>query len=199
MRNLVFDMGNVLINYDPEWFVRRLGPLPEGDRALLLKEIFHSPDWPRLDAGEIREADLEAKAASRLPERLHAATRRLISHWEEPSEPIPGMAELIRECKARGFRVYLLSNASLRQREYWPSIPGSECFDGRVVSAEERCVKPDPRIYRILLERYGLEAGECLFVDDVPANVEGARAVGMEAFLFTGDVPALRRALLGKQ
>ena len=196
MRNIVFDMGNVLINYDPVWFVERLGPLPEGDRALLLREIFHSPDWPRLDAGEIREADLEAAALARLPERLHAAARRLIYRWEEPSEPVPGMAEFIRACKGRGFGIYLLSNASLRQKDYWPGIPGSECFDGRVVSAEERCVKPDPRIYRILLERYGLRAEECLFVDDVPANVEGARARGMEAFLFTGDVGALRRAVL---
>ncbi len=111
-------------------------------------------------------------------------------------EPIPGMAQFVRECKAKGLGVYLLSNASARQPRYWPRIPGSECFDGAVISALERCLKPEVKIYRILLERYRLKADESLFVDDVAANVEGAARAGLRGFQFSGDVEALRRFVL---
>jgi len=105
------------------------------------------------------------------------------------------MARLVSDCKAAGFGLYLLSNASRRQAEYWLDIPGSECFDGRVVSADIRMLKPGPGIFRHLLDTYGLTAGECLFIDDTAANAEGAKAVGMNAFHFTGDIRALRKAI----
>lgn len=194
MNNIVFDMGGVLINYDPEHFVQR-EDLPESDRALLLAAVFRSPEWPMLDRGTMDEEDMLPLALARLPERLHAVARRLVLHWEEPVEPIPGMADLVADCKAAGKRVYLLSNASRRQREYWPRIPGHACFDGRVVSAFEGLVKPDPAIYRVLLERFALDPADCLFIDDMQKNVDGARAVGMQAVRFTGDVEALRQEI----
>ena len=195
INNIVFDMGGVLINFDPEHFVDREN-LSEADRALVMAAVFRSPEWPMLDRGTMNEADMLPIALKKLPERLHAVARRLILNWEEPVEPIPGMAELIAECKAKGRRVYLLSNASRRQREYWPLIPGHEHFDGWVVSAFEGVVKPDPVIYRTLLERFGLDPADCLFIDDMQKNVDGARAVGMNAVRFTGDVAALRQFVL---
>ncbi len=197
MQNIIFDMGNVLIRYAPEHFVEREGVADPADRALLLENIFHSPDWPRLDWGELDEADLAARALPKLPPRLHAAALRLIFAWEQPLEPIPGMADFVRSCKARGCGVYLLSNASHRQPTYWPRIPGSECFDGAVVSAFEGCVKPLPEFYIALLTRYNLQAEDCVFIDDLPRNVAGAEAVGMRGVLFDGDVDALRRAVFG--
>ena len=194
MRNIVFDMGNVLINYDPEHFIVREGIADPGDRALLLREIFRSAEWPMQDRGEMDEAELEARVLGRIPARLHAAAHRLIFCWDDPIEPVPDMAGFIAECRQKGLGIYLLSNASRRQWEYWPRIPGSEYFDGAVVSAFEGCAKPAPRIYRRLLERYRLEPGDCLFVDDVPENVAGGVAAGMKGFLFTGDVEALRAA-----
>lgn len=196
MNNIVFDMGGVLINFDPEHFVDREN-LPEGDRALVMAAVFRSPEWPMLDKGTMDEADMLPIALSKLPERLHAVASRLILNWEEPVEPIPGMAALVADCKAAGKKVYLLSNASRRQREYWPLIPGHEYFDGGVVSAFEGLVKPDPAIYQILLKRFGLDPADCLFIDDMQKNVDGARAEGMNAVRFTGDVAALRRVALG--
>ena len=198
MRNIIFDMGNVLINYDPEHFVDR-EDLSDADRALLLANIFRSPEWPMVDSGELDEPDLETRVLPKLPERLHAVARKLLYSWERPMEPIPGMAELITECKARGMGVYLLSNASRRQPEYWPDIPGSEHFDGVVISALVRQVKPGPEIYRTLLERYRLRPEDCLFVDDVQQNVDGAVAVGMHAVRFTGDAAALREVVFAPE
>lgn len=184
IRNLILDMGNVLIKYDPERFVKRLALPDPADGELLLREIFRSEDWARQDSGELDEAALLERVCARIPSRLHSAAQRLIFHWNEPVEPIPGMAELAKRCKERGLGLYLLSNASVRHREYWRSVPGSECFDGRIISAEEGCVKPDPEIYLRLLARFGLRAEECLFADDTMENVEGARRIGMQAVLF---------------
>ena len=194
LRNIIFDMGGVLIRWDPEYFIDRAGIADPADKALLMRAIYASPNWPKQDAGEIDEAEVERRAKAMLPERLHAVAHDLIFHWETPWDPIPGMADFARDCKAAGLGVYLLSNASVRQPEYWPGIPGSAYFDGAVISALEKCVKPGPEIFRVLLDRYRLKAEECLFVDDVQANVQGAEKVGLQVFWFRGDVEELRKA-----
>ncbi len=197
IRNVVFDMGNVLIRFAPEHFVDRLGLQSAEDAALLLKRVFRGVDWSMLDWGALDEAELEARVLPELPERLHESARALIYRWDEPIEPIPGMEALVRDCKAAGLGVYLLSNASARLFDYWPRVPGSECFDGLVVSAPLRMIKPMPEIYGHLLRRYALRAGECLFVDDAAVNVSGAMLVGMRGLLFEGDAGAARRAIFG--
>lgn len=195
LRNIIFDMGNVLIEYDPARFIRRAGIEDPLHSALLLRELFHSPDWAKLDSGEWTERDLLERVYCRLPEFLHGIARYLALHWDEPLIPVPGMKELIAECKGAGMGIYLLSNASFRQSEYWPRVPGSEYFDGTMVSACQGCVKPMPEIYACLLRRFHLQPQECLFVDDVMENVQGAQRAGMRGFQFTGDVDALRRAV----
>lgn len=192
---LLCDMGNVLIRYDPPHFLDRLGITDPADRELLLGEIFASPLWPKLDSGELDEPDLEAHALPRLPGRLHSVARQLLYHWDDPIEPVPGMASLLEQCKAAGLGLYLVSNASRRQPEYWPRVPGSQLFGGTVISACHRCVKPQAAIYRIALEQFQLCPEECLFIDDMEQNIQGARALGIPGFLFTGDAAALGRCL----
>lgn len=193
LRFLVCDMGNVLIRFDPELFFDRLEIYDPGDRELLLREIFRSPLWPQLDLGMLTEAELEEKVLPELPHRLHTAAHALIFEWDRPIQPVPGMASFLETCKRVGLGLYLLSNASVRQPEYWPRVPGSHLFDGGVVSAFCHMAKPSLEIYRYTLEKFHLPSEECLFVDDVGENVTAAAGVGMEGFLFTGDVAALRR------
>lgn len=193
LHSIILDMGNVLLRYDPERFLDRLHIHDPQDRVLLLGEIFHSPLWPKLDSGELTEEDLEKHALSYLPQRLHTAAHTLIFHWDDPIEPIPGMDAFLTDCKNAGLGLYLLSNASVRQPEYWPQVPGSQLFDGTVVSAFCRCVKPSGEIYRHTLEKFQLQPQECLFVDDMEANVRATQAVGLHGFIFKGDVAALRR------
>ena len=195
IKNIVFDMGNVLIRFDPEYFLTREDVTDAQDRELLMQAVFRSDEWRMADQGLLDEAGLEKIALQKLPQRLHEIAHRLIFHWNEPLLPIEGMADFVRECKQKGLGVYLLSNATVRQPSYWPDIPGSEYFDGAVISACERLSKPMPEIYRRLLARYDLAAKECLFVDDMQANVDGAISVGMKGFLFTGDVRALRTSV----
>ena len=195
MKNLIFDMGGVLITYDPEYFLTRAGIDDPGDRDMLMAAVFRSEEWGMLDKGTLDEAGLEPIALSKLPERLHAVARELIYNWCTPLEPIPGMAELIAAYKARGLGIYLLSNASTAQPKYWPDIPGSGLFDGMVVSALEKRVKPEPEIFQILLDRYGLKAEDCVFIDDMQKNVDAAEAVGIKGIRFDGNVDHLRNQL----
>ena len=194
IRNILFDMGNVLIYFDRNLFMDRLG-VAEEDKKLLMREVFLSVEWVRMDRGSMVEADAVASCCARLPERLHDAAEKLIQMWDRPILPIPGMYELIRELKEKGYGIYLLSNASLRQHEYWPRIEASRFFDGTLISADEGVIKPQPEIYRLILERFGLRAEECFFIDDVPANIEGALYCGIPGAVFYNDVEYLRKNL----
>lgn len=195
LRNIILDMGNVLIRYEPSHFVACCGIECAEDRQLLLNEIFLSADWPLLDMGLLNENELEHRVLNRLPNRLHEIAHQLIFHWSEPIEPIPGIAEFLKDCKSAGLRLYLLSNASFRQPDYWQNVPGNELFDGVMISAFEGCAKPSTEIYLRLLERFHLSAEECFFVDDVENNILAATAVGIHGFQFSGNVDALRKAI----
>ena len=194
IRNILFDMGNVLLRFDRQVFLNRLD-VPEEDKQQLLQEVFLSPEWVEMDRGTLREETAEPIMCSRLPAHLHDAVHQLTSCWDQPIIPMEGMEELVRELKKAGYGIYLLSNASVRQRAYWPRVPGSEYFDGTLISAEEGVMKPQAEIYRLCLERFGLKAEECFFIDDVAANIEGARNCGIAGTVFHGDAARLRSEL----
>lgn len=197
IRNIVFDMGKVLLDYDPVkvcWqFTDR-----EEDVALIGKELFFSEEWVMLDRGDITEEEALLRVQGRLPdERLKTMAAESLAHWHEYNiSPKPGMRELVIALKERGCRIYLCSNASLRLRVFQDQIPGIECFDGTLVSAEERVLKPEPEIFERLFERYSLRPEESFFIDDLEANIEGARRCGMDGYCFAdGDVERLKKYL----
>ena len=194
IRNIIFDMGNVLILFDRKLFLDRLD-VSEADKKLLLREVFASVDWAHMDRGTKTEATALESMRQRLPEQLHAAAEEMVFRWDEPLIPIAGMYELVEELKAKGYGIYLLSNASVRQHAYWPRIPESRFFDGTLISADEHVVKPQPEIYRLCMERFGLKAEECFFIDDMAHNIEGALYCGLSGAVFHNDVPLLRKAL----
>ena len=192
IKNIIFDMGRVLIEFDPDEFIRREGITDSAEAALLKERIFYSPLWRDMDRGLLDEDEMYEEIKEDLPQKLQATGERLIKKWHEPIIPVNGMAEFVRECRENGYGIYLLSNASVMQKTYWPRIPGSEYFDGGVVSAYEKVIKPDFRIYEILLNRYHLKAEECLFIDDVEENVAAAEEIGIHGYVFRNDLPELR-------
>lgn len=195
IHNIVFDMGNVLIRWEPERFMEREG-VPEEDRPLLMEEVFGSVEWVQLDRGCISFEEGIAAMCRRLPQALHKPARKLaLRWWENHLLPMEGMGELVREVKELGYGVYLLSNAKVDLPEYFDKIPGSECFDGTIVSADWKLLKPQPEIYQVLLREFDLKAEECFFTDDLSINIEGAALVGMPGAIFRG-ASRLRRDLI---
>ena len=194
IRNVIFDMGGVLIVWDPARIISRLG-LPEEDGRLLRREVFDTVEWVSLDRGTLSELAALERFRSRLPARLHAAAERCVYWWKEDFWPVAGMDALIRELKERGYGIYLLSNATRALHSYFPRLPGADCFHGKFVSADWELLKPQHEIYERFFAVFSLNPAECFFTDDAPANIEGARRAGMEGAVFYGDCARLRREL----
>lgn len=195
---IVFDMGQVLIHWQPLALIAHMN-LTQEQKNLLLTELFQSVEWVQSDHGTIALEQIVTQVCQRLPKELHPAVEELVfGWWRRPLVPMEGMAELLRELKEKGYKIYLLSNASVDLRKYFHRIPGSECFDGLMVSAEERLLKPQHEIYHTLYSRFRLDPSRCLFIDDSPANIEGALCTGMDGIIFRGDVARLRRELVQK-
>lgn len=195
IQNIVFDMGQVLIHWYPEMYTGGFG-LTEEEQALLVRELFQSVEWVQLDRGTISEEKAVEQVCARLPEQFHTAVEEIVTGWwKRPLFPVEGMEELIRELKKKGYGLYVLSNAGVSLRSYFHRIPCAEYFDGVMISAEEKLIKPQHEIYEALFRRFDLSPESCFFVDDNPANIEGAKCCGMEGTIFRGDVPKLRREL----
>jgi 2-haloacid dehalogenase len=193
-RAVIFDVGNVLFHWQPRALYERL---IDDDRALdaflttILTEEWHFQH----DAGR-PFAETSAELAAQHPE--HAD---LIAAWgprfrETLETPVAGMAALVDDLHAAGVPLYGITNFS---GEFWRDwAPGESVFRhfrDVVVSGDEKLVKPNPAIYRLALDRFGLAAEEAVFVDDRRENIDAAAALGIRAVLFT-DAPAFRAELV---
>ena len=195
IKQVIFDMGNVLIEWDPDKIVARRG-LTGSDAKLLRREVFDCVEWTALDHGTMSAEEALSRICRRLPERLYeAAARCVYGWWKDELVPIEGVEELIREIDALGYGVYVLSNATSHLHEYLPRLPAHECFRGLIVSADWKLLKPERAIYERLFSLYGLKPEECFFIDDNPLNIDGARCAGMPGTVFFRDMARLRREL----
>ena len=195
IRNIVFDMGNVLVRFDPGMFMTREGIIDPQDRQTVTRELFQSVEWAQMDMGILNEDTLEPLVLPRVPERLREKVKHLLHNWAVPREMMPGMEDLVRRLKKAGYGIYLLSNASSSQPDFWNPMPVSECFSGTMISAFVKTVKPNPTIYRLFTEEFGLREEECVFIDDAPINVAGAVACGWQGIVFHGDEEELEEKL----
>jgi 2-haloacid dehalogenase len=192
---VVFDIGGVLLDWDPRYLYRTLMQ-DEAAMEHFLAQVC-TPDWNlALDAGR-PFAEAVAELSASFPEH-----RELIeaydARWPEMVRgPIEDTVTILEELRTRRVPVYALSNwSSEKFRLMHARYQFLDWFDGRVISGEIGVVKPDLRIYHHLLTTFGLEPGRTVFVDDNAANVEAARALGMTAIRFA-SAPQLRGELEG--
>ena len=184
IRNIIFDFGSVLVDWNPE---RLYGPYFNDDAKMryFLTEICPHAWNAQADAGRSTAEITEERVAVH-PE-WEKEIRMYFGQWiKMMGEQIPGMQELVEELKNRGYRLYGLTNWSA---ETFPLVkdnyPVFRLLDGIVVSGEEKIAKPDPGIFRILLQRYGRKPEECLFIDDNPGNVSTGESLGIRGLIFT--------------
>ena len=194
---VVFDLGGVLIDWDPRHLYRKL--LADEAAVEEFLATVCTPEWnAELDRGR-PFAEGVAELVERHPE--HAANIAAYhERWPEMvAGDIPGTVEVLAELRAAGVPLYALTNWS---GETFAITRGRfeflEWFDGLLVSGEERVTKPDPAIFRLLLDRFGLDPAATVFVDDAEANVAAARRLGIDAIRFTGP-DDLRRELVGRR
>lgn len=188
---VIFDLGDVLIPWNPRNLYRKLFD-DEREMERFLAEIC-TMEWnARQDAGRTREEGT-ALLVARHPE-YESLIRAFYDRWEEMlGEVIQGSAELLLELKAKGYRVFALSNWSAETFPVArPKYPILEAFEGLVISGREGLIKPDPAIYRLLCERHGIDPRRAVFIDDNVVNVEAARGLGMQAIVFQDAAQARR-------
>lgn len=131
--NLVLDMGNVLLGWQPQAFARRVAG-NEADAQALHQALFASPDWAAHDAGQITEEELLIRAQTRLPKRLHPQLAHLLANWPDWMPPIPGAEEITLRAQQAGLSLYLLSNAGARFPDALRAQPFYPRFSGMMVS-----------------------------------------------------------------
>ena len=194
--NIIFDMGGVLLDFSQARLMEHFfGHLPAQAQGQIYNALFASGLWPCMDRGDFDEEGMVRAACELLPEDLHAPIAAMIPNYFEAMPPLP-TNELIPLLKARGQRVYLLTNAPHAFHREKHRLPWLYLFDGVLASCDVGLLKPDPAIYRLFLQTFGLRAQDCLFIDDMRANIEGAANAGIAGHCFeTRDLEGLREAL----
>jgi putative hydrolase of the HAD superfamily len=193
IRNVVFDAGGVLLNWDPPAVIARLHPEPE-TQAIIRRQIFEHQDWLEFDRGTFDE-EAAARHFAELSGRSVAETRTLIRATREALVPIDGTIALLDDLVTAGVHLYLLSNMPVSTFEYLQGrYPFLGHFRHHVISGAILLVKPEPAIYKHLVEKTGIVPAESVFVDDLPRNVIAARECGLHAIQFRD--PASCRAEL---
>ena len=184
MKNIIFDFGGVLVDWNPRHLYRKIFSSEE-EMEYFLTQICNGEWNAKQDAGR-PFAQAVAELQKQYPQYA-AQIAVYFDRWEEMlGGEIPGMADLVRTLKRKGYKLYGLSNWSA---ETFPVARAKyavfDALDGMVVSGQEKCIKPFPKIYQILLSRYNLKAEDCIFIDDNIKNVEAARELGFSAIRFT--------------
>ena len=183
--NVIFDIGKVLIDFDFEDFVREM--YGEETGQILIDAMWKNPDWARLDEGVLSDEEVLKLFIAKAP-AYEKEIRTVFAKLGSCPRLRPTTIPMIDRLHAEGHRVYYLSNyfEYLIHAAPW-ALDFISHTDGGVFSCFEHVLKPDPRIYGIICERYGLRPAECVFIDDTLINVRGAEAVGIKAIHYTGQ------------
>ena len=194
-KNIVFDFGGVMVDFDPkEYLVDRFCNADVEEQVSAL--TFDSEEWKLLDAGLITRFEANQRMLAKAREQGCAfEVQGVLDDWMHILRPRRRMQELVRKLKSRGYCVYYLSNIPEDVLDFLTERDLKNLFDGGVASCEVHINKPDPRIYKALLDKYQLKAGESVFIDDRLENVQAAFRLGFAGIQMKDSVGTLVRSL----
>ncbi len=193
IKNLIFDFGKVLVDYDFESFFRK--HIPDAKRCLAFAPVLYNEDVQQLLDREERPFDVIMEEIIAQHKEFEPEIRHFNEHYPEiVTNEVEGMYDLLTQLKAEGYKLYGLTNWCSKVHLTMSQFPIFKLLDGQIISSEEKVIKPEPEIYQRLFTRFGLKPEECIFTDDRPENIEGGRRVGMEGIVFT-DARQYEKAL----
>lgn len=192
IKNIVLDVGRVLVAWQPLETMKELG-FTEETVNILSKALFESGVWNETDRGVLSDEDFLALAISKAPE-YEAQIRLFWDNIDKAIWQLPYVKTWINAMKKEGYGVYILSNygSYTYQKTREVALNFVEDVDGAIFSYEVQVIKPEPEIFQALFERFGLNPKECVFLDDLPANILGAKQMGMEGIVFMNLEDALK-------
>jgi len=191
IKNIILDVGKVLVAWEPKQLMREIG-FSEDVVSGVSKALFDSGIWNETDRGVLSNEEFLAVATGQAPEYKE----EILLFWEHVGEAIwqlPYTREWIRAMKKGGYQVYVLSNYGswTYERTKDTALNFLEDVDGAIFSYQVKKIKPESDIFQVLYEKFSLNPEECVFLDDLPANIAGAKATGMHGIVFTGLKEAL--------
>ena len=194
-KNIIFDLGGVMVDFDPKtYLVDRFCNAEVEEQVSQL--TFESKEWKLLDAGLITRSEANLRMLARAKEYGRAfEVQGVLDDWLHILRPRHRMEELVRRLKSHGYCVYYLSNIPQDVLDLLRDRGVLDGFDGGVASCEVHINKPDPKIYKALLDKYSLKAEECVFIDDRLENVQAAFALGFAGIQMKDSVGTLVRSL----
>ncbi|MFW5686619.1 MAG: HAD family hydrolase [Halanaerobium sp.] len=193
IKNIVFDLGNVLLDFDPDSYLEELGYSGEIKKKLF-SEIFETEEWIQLDRGTITQKQAVEKWQQRNP-NLKNEIAEVMAEWEKILTLKEETAKILESLAAEDFKLYILSNFHQKAFEYVSSqYDFFKLFDGRVISADIGMIKPEAEIYEHLLEKFNLKAEETIFIDDSKENIKAALKKGIRVIHFE-DAGSLEKEL----
>lgn len=183
IKNLIFDFGKVLVDYDFAAFFRKYIPDPQRCKAFV--PILYNEEVQRsMDREMIPFEEIIDNIVREHPE-FEPEIQIFNQHYPEIiTQEMPGMRELILQMKQEGYKIYGLSNWCSKVYLTMNQFEIFQLLDGYIISSEEHVIKPEPAIYQRLFDKFNLRPEECLFADDKEENIIGSRAMGMEGIVF---------------
>lgn len=181
--NIIFDLGNVLIEWNKEKFLSKICK-NDLEYNLFNKFVFQSNLWIDLDNGKISLEFLENQLIDEMGHQYQDQIHELVWNWFNYVDLYDEVYELIKQLKKKNFQIYVLSNTSSIFHILLDSVLSkvSSVLDGYVISCEVKMMKPQKEIYLSLVNKYQLDIKDCIFLDDLEENVEAARTLGIKAF-----------------
>ncbi|MCI6693997.1 MULTISPECIES: HAD family hydrolase [unclassified Clostridium] len=191
-KNIIFDLGNVLLDFNPRDYLKN--KISDDKLEDVFKAVFTSEEWIMLDRGTITEKEAINNIISRNSTYIKEINLAFES-WYDILKPIEESINILMSLKKNGYKIYYLSNFhQLAFAEVTKKNSFFELFDGGVVSYEEKLIKPEEDIYKLVLDRYKLNPSETIFIDDTKVNVDAANSIGIKGILFK-DSEKLREEL----
>lgn len=191
IKNIVFDMGNVLTIYNSKEHIMKYVD-NEDDYRILLNKVCATVEWIKMDRGTISDEEAIESICKRIPTHLHSIVSKFIKEFRIEQPENPPMEELVKQIKNAGYNLYLFSNTAHRFRIFSKNIKSIKYMDGIWISCENGCLKPEPDAYISFFNKFNLKPEECFFVDDSPANIEASLRMGMSGCVYHKDIQELK-------